>query len=98
MKTKIMFIIPLVAVVISSYDSNAQELNAAIAGVSAGAVTMQQLLSDSMLRVTEPGYVVVVFTLSVYTKNYDPVELKSNNAYLTALMREAISHSKEGSK
>ena len=98
MKTKIKYILPLLAVMISAFHSTAQTVSATIAGMSGGNITVEQLSGDSMLRVTEPGFVVVAFTMSAYTKNYKPVELKSSSANLTALMREAISHSKSGTK
>ncbi|HLG35757.1 MAG TPA: GldM family protein [Bacteroidia bacterium] len=98
MKTKIKYILPLLAVMIATFNSTAQKWTATLAGMSGGEVTVKQLLSDSVLTMKEPGMMVTSFRMSAYIKDRDPVEVESSSANLTSSMRGAISNSTPGTK
>jgi len=98
MKTKILFLLAILAVAGATYTASAQKPTASLAGKSSGKATVKQLLKDSVLTVTTPGYVVVSFRMSAYAKGVDATDLESSSAQLTARMQQTISQLPRGTK
>jgi hypothetical protein len=98
MKTKIMFIISLVMVMISSHDSSAQQIEVTLAGKSGGEITASQLASDSILF-PEEGYSILSFRLTISAKFMtSPKEYEVKGARLTPEMLKTISLLRAGTK
>lgn len=98
MKTKLLFILPLLAVMISSFHLSAQTWAATIAGMKGGKATVKEILSDSVIT-AEPGYVITGFRLSIYSKAKKKEQIfDGDNARITEPMRKAIALTKPNDK
>ena len=82
----------------ATYTASAQNISVTIAGMSGGEITAKQLSSDSVIT-TEPGYVIISFHLTIYTRGQNsPREFDGNYAHITEEMRRAISSTRADTK
>jgi hypothetical protein len=98
MKTNILLSIMLLAAMLASFNSDAQNTNVTLGGMSNGQVTAAQLAADSVLRASEPDMTVISFRMSKYEKDKDAVEIESSTSQLTPSMHQAIAQSAPGTK
>ena len=103
MNKSILFLIILSIISVANYSTVAQKsgkytINASIAGISQGEISKSLLLSNGVIKCSDPKAEILYFSLSVFMKNGDLIVYNGEGNVLTESMKMVIDELEKGSK
>jgi hypothetical protein len=103
MNKSIHFLIILSIIAVANYSATAQKsgkytINASIAGISKGEISKSLLLSNGVIKCSDPKAEILYFSLSAFMKNGDLIVYNGEGNVLTESMKIIIDELEKGSK